>query len=419
MTPRHGTVWIESHRVGNLTERDGRIGFAYDSSWLRTGFPISLSVPLVGGEHDAHEFFAGLLPEGVARERICRQLRLRNDDDLGLLLEIGLDCAGALAVTVDDDQPHSEAPAVPITADDLSRLIETGGQVLPRSAERPRFSLAGAQHKLAVRVEAGQLWLPSGGAPSSHILKLEALPWVCFAEWAANDMARRLGLPVCEASLHHHRGDAAAPYLLVTRYDRETDAEGNPRRMHQEDMTQALGISRHLKYQEHGGPNMSMVATLVRQQSANPIADIGALRDWQLFNYLVGNSDGHAKNLALLYASDPFVPRLAPFYDLVCIEFLNRLGMRYDRKLAFFIGDNSVPEQVTRKDWTLFAQALGVPAKRLLERLRQFAADLPSHARATRAVYADRFGDNPALDRLEESIRDRCQWTERSVFGRG
>ena len=47
------------------------------------------------------------------------------------------------------------------------------------------------------------------------------------------------------------------------------------------------------------------------------------------------------------------------------------------------------------------------------------ALELPEAARATRASHAERFGDNQALDRLEESIRDRSSWTERSVFGRG
>jgi hypothetical protein len=78
-----------------------------------------------------------------------------------------------------------------------------------------------------------------------------------------------------------------------------------------------------------------------------------------------------------------------------------------------------VPEQVSRRDWAEHAKALGVPPKSLLERLAQMARELPALAAATRASFAERFGDNQAYDRLEESVTDRCAWTLRSVFGKG
>jgi serine/threonine-protein kinase HipA len=420
MTARRGTVWFESTRVGSLFEgADADMRFVYDADWLRTGFTISLSVPLSGGELNAHAFFAGLLPEGLARQRICRQYRLRDDDDMGLLLAIGRDCAGALAVLPDDVAPPDDEPPVPITHEDLGRLVESRGQTLPAAAERPRFSLAGAQDKVAVRVEAEGMWLPDWRNPSSHILKFETARWVCLAEWAASDIARRLGLPVPDSNYHLHPSHPPAAYLCIARYDRERDAGGRLRRLHQEDITQAMGLSCRCKYEEDGGPSLGAVAALLRRHSGDPVTDIATLRDWQLFNYLVGNSDGHAKNLALLYPAGDLVPRLAPLYDLVCIEFLDRLGLRYDRKLAFFIGGNNLPEQVTRDDWAAHARAIGVPPKSLLERLRQMAAELPALAKETRASFAERHGDNPAHDRLEESIRDRCGWALRSVFGKG
>jgi serine/threonine-protein kinase HipA len=419
MSGRRGRVWFETAPVGNLVERDdGGLGFEYDAQWLRMGFAISLSVPLARGEHDARELFAGLLPEGLARQRVCRQYKLREEDDVGLLLAIGRDCAGALAVLPDEDTPLEHEPPVAITEDDLVRLVESQGQALPAAAARPRFSLAGAQHKLAVRIDDEGMWLPSWSRPSSHILKFETTRWACFAEHVANDIARRLGLSVPEVGYHLQPSDPPAPYLRIKRFDRQHDA-GVLRRIHQEDVTQAMGVSRLLKYEEHGGPGLGAIATLLRQHSSDPIADIGRLRDWQSFNYLVGNWDGHAKNLALLYAPDPLVPRLAPFYDLVCIEFLNRLGMHYDRNLALFIGTTNVPERVTRDDWSAHAKAIGVPPKSLLETVRRMATDLPAMAAEARASFAERYGDNQAFDRLEESIVDRCAWTLRSVFGKG
>jgi serine/threonine-protein kinase HipA len=420
MSIRRGTVWSETTRVGSVREDDqGRMRLAYDADWLRSGFAVSLSVPLASDEHDAHAFFSGLLPEGLARQRICRQYKLRDDDDLGLLLAIGRDCAGALAVLPEDEPAPAEEPPVAITEEDLTRLVETRGQVLPAASERARFSLAGAQDKVAVRIEADGMWLPDWHRPSSHILKFETARRVCLAEYTGNDLARRIGLPVPELSYERHPSEPPAPYLRVARYDRKRDAAGQLRRVHQEDMTQALGISNRLKYEEDGGPSLGAIASLLRRHSVDPVTDIATLRDWQIFNYLIGNSDGHAKNLSLLYADGSLVPKLAPLYDLVCIEFLNRLGMRYDRKLAFYIGRNNVPEQITRDDWAALATAIGVPPKSLLERVRSMASELPEMAAATRTHFAERLGDNQALDRLEESIQDRCAWTLRSVFGKG
>lgn len=47
---------------------------------------------------------------------------------------------------------------------------------------------------------------------------------------------------------------------------------------------------------------------------ADPVRDAERLRDWQLFNYLIGNYDGHAKNLSSLYDPDSAIPSASPTY---------------------------------------------------------------------------------------------------------
>jgi serine/threonine-protein kinase HipA len=217
-------------------------------------------------------------------------------------------------------------------------------------------------------------------------------------------------LRVPRTEFHLYGESPATPYLRVERYDRARDAAGRRRRLHQEDIAQALGYATTEKYEDDGGP-------LLRRVTEDPVADIARLRDWQLFNYLIGNADAHAKNIALLYPESGAVPQLAPFYDLVAVEFLNRLGMHFDRNMAFFVGEQHVPEQVTKHDWIQLAKSIGVPAGSLLDRLRNFAEALPDIARATRTDFAAEFADN--YDKLEESIADRCRLVVRSVFGRG
>ena len=66
------------------------------------------------------------------------------------------------------------------------------------------------------------------------------------------------------------------PYIVVERYDRLPPAPGTelPRRIHQEDVCQALGLMPTRKYQEDGGPGISQITTLIRRVSADPETDV-------------------------------------------------------------------------------------------------------------------------------------------------
>ena len=122
------------------------------------------------------------------------------------------------------------------------------------------------------------------------------------------------------------------------------------------------------------------------------------------------------ENLALLYGPGQAVPTLAPFYDLISIEFLNLLRPRtWARDMAFSIGEHHEPERIARSDWLGFARELGMPPRRLLDRVRELATALPGVARATREAFAQVHGGAPVYDRLEEAVRRRCRWTLESL----
>lgn len=423
MNGRQGTVWYGERRIGRLREDERHAWrFAYDAEWLASGgFPISVRLPLSLGEEEveAHAFFEGLLPEGRVRQRICRQLGIPLEDDTGLLLAIGEDCAGALSILSARVEPEAgRAPVKPLATGDIDRLIRSmGTETVAFTGGAQRFSLAGVQEKQAMIYDGASYALPDRANPSTHILKFETVPRVCVAEFLANDVAGRLGLPVVATEfLRSGEGGDAVPYLRIRRYDREQDEAGKFRRLHQEDLLQALGEPTVLKYQRDGGPSIGQVAEVLREHTARPVEALGLLRDWQMFNYLAGNSDGHAKNLALLYAIGEGVPALAPFYDLVAVEFLNLVRPHsWARDMGFFIGKHGVPERVTRDDWEMFARELRMPPKRALARLQEMAERIPDLARAARHDFVEAHGDEPVLDRFEESIRRRCRWTLDSV----
>lgn len=425
MNGRRGTVWHEDRRVGALREDDNRIlRFAYDSAWLDGGgFPVSIHLPLSldDEEVDAHAFFAGLLPEGGTRQRICRQRGITFEDDTGLLLAIGEDCAGALSVLPAGVEPETRpAPPETLTQAQIDLLVRSRGEEAAiLIGDRQRFSLAGTQEKQPVIFDGESYALPDRANPSSHLLKFETVRWVCVAECIANDLARRLGLPVVDTEFLRAPPDDGVPYLRIARYDRMRDAGGRLTRLHQEDLLQALGLSNTLKYQRDGGPPIGDVAELLRTHTAHPAEALAHLRDWQILNCLIGNWDGHAKNLALLYGPEQAVPTLAPFYDLISIEFLNLLSRgTWAREMAFCIGEHVVPERITRTDWSSFADDLGMPPRRLLDRVRELADELPGNARAAREAFALVHGDAQAYDRLEEAVRGRCRWTLDSLDAR-
>ena len=91
----------------------------------------------------------------------------------------------------------------------------------------------------------------------------------------------------------------------MTRYDR-IDREGTIARIHQEDLCQALGVPPSRKYQNEGGPGAEDIARLLRNVMPPRIADAAVVRfaEALIWNWIVGGTDGHAKNYSLLLAGN-------------------------------------------------------------------------------------------------------------------
>ncbi|MGB0681014.1 MAG: HipA domain-containing protein, partial [Polyangiales bacterium] len=177
------------------------------------------------------------------------------------------------------------------------------------------FSLAGAQPKLALAFDAEQRrWgVPSGRAPTTHIFKP---PTGDFAHHDSNELfclrlAQAVGFPVPSATVQSFAGQSA---IVVERYDR-LQVQGRWHRIHQEDMCQALGIFPWHKYQNEGGPGVEAIAKLLQNHSRAPAEDCLTFLKAQCFNWVIGGTDAHAKNYALLHGAGGDV-RLAPLYDL-------------------------------------------------------------------------------------------------------
>ena len=409
-------VYLQEQPVGRLwLDADRRFIFQYDERWLANpnAVPLSIALPLqadVYADDEARPFFANLLPESELRRVIARRLGLSEGNDFALLEAIGGECAGAVSLLPEETEPSEAGEYQTLDDDELNVLIKE----LPRrpllAGERGiRLSLAGVQNKLPVLYdeEAMTLYLPRDGAPSVHILKP---PIAHFAHTVENEtfcmqLAQRMGLPVPRVWLL----TKALPLYLVARYDREMMPGRKVSRRHQEDFCQALGVAPDMKYEKEGGPALEACFELVRQVSLRPIADIKAMLNWVVFNYLIGNADAHGKNISLLFMEGG--PVLAPFYDLMSTVVYPELAVR----LAMKIGGEDRPDWVIGRRWEQFARDVGVKFTLVHQTLTGMSDQIRIEGHELREAFASQHGECEIIDRIMEVIEQRAQKITRAL----
>jgi serine/threonine-protein kinase HipA len=330
-------VYLLGRQAGRLICKDnGNLQFRYDPGY--DGPPISQALPIQESAHPhaiCRAVFGGLLLEGDARETLARNLGISAGNDYVLLEETGGDCAGAVTL-LGPGVELPETPVVrPLSGEQLDKLLSELPQrpLAANPAEGIRLSLAGSQPKLPVVIDdRGGVAIPlNAAAATTHIIKPEPARFQGLVDNEAfcMDLAGAVGLPV--AAVEKRQSGSGKPYLIVDRYDRDPTAEPI-RRLHQEDVCQALGYPADRKYQADGGPTALATVGLLRACSSVPAQDLQMLWNAFVLNWLIGNCDAHAKNFSLLY--DRGAPSLAPLYDLVSTtvypELTTRLAMSLD-----------------------------------------------------------------------------------------
>ncbi|MNN21136.1 Serine/threonine-protein kinase HipA [compost metagenome] len=273
-----------------------------------------------------------------------------------------------------------------------------------------RLSLAGAQDKLPVVFDGQRIGLPLGGQPSTHILKppIHALENTVLNEGFCLALAQAMKLPSAEARIHQ-AGDRR--FLLVARYDRQRDAQGNLIRLHQEDFCQALGVVPEMKYQNEGGPDLKACFDLLRRVTRPSAPQVLRLLDYVVFNALVGNHDAHAKNFSLLFAppSSRAAPTLAPLYDVLSTAIYPSLTP----KMAMKLGSKYKFSEVQLRHWEQFAEAAGLARAQTRKRVLGMAQALPSAARTLQAK--PMFAGEPLIEQIATLIEQRAALTTRRL----
>ena len=321
MADRVLNVFLHDRLAGVLLRKDnGNLQFRYDGHYVEAeGQPLSWNMPLQTGAFPRREclaFFGNLLPEEDVRSQIALTTGISASNDYRLLERFGGDVAGAVTLLPPEESPEGPGP------DELGR-------------------------------------------PTTHILKPEPerFPGLVANEFFCMRLAAATGLQVAEVD----RAETLSglPYLIVTRYDRDLTQEP-VRRLHQEDLCQALGKLYIEKYQQEGGPGVVDAMALIDDASTAPARDRPQLWLALVFNVLIGNCDAHGKNYSLLY--DSRAPSLAPLYDLVSTATYDELTTR----LAMSIDGARRLESIERGAWLRLAEEVGFAPRFLEQRMAPF-----------------------------------------------
>ena len=105
---------------------------------------------------------------------------------------------------------------------------------------------------------------------------------------------------------------------MIERFDRTWTKDGRLLRIPQEDCCQALSVPPTRKYQNEGGPSMVDILTLIKG-SDNAAEDQKIFLKAQILYWLIGATDGHAKNFSI-YLGPGGRFNLTPLYDVLTAQ---------------------------------------------------------------------------------------------------
>jgi len=422
-------VFLNSRLVGRLNRQSsGAIDFQYDPIWLawEHALPVSLSLPLredryIGAPVVA--VFDNLLPDNAAiRRRMAERVHAQGTDAHDLLAAVGRDCVGALQFLPDGVEP-GPAGAVegkPIDNAAIARLLaDLASTPLGLGDDEDfRISIAGAQEKTALLFWKGRWYKPLATTATTHILKPQigrlpnGIDLSCSVEneFFCLKLTAALGLQSAGVAIAEFGGNRV---LVIERFDRRWTRDNRLLRLPQEDCCQALSVPPSLKYEADGGPGIPAILNLMKG-SDQPGADQAAVLKAVIVFWLLGATDGHAKNFSL-FLSPGGRFRMTPLYDVISAQPSLRTGQirRNKMKLAMAVGDRRhyVVASVMPRHFVETAQKAGLGAGFVKTIFAELYNRMPSAITDVAAALPDWFPSQIA-DAIIAGIKDRLHRLE-------
>ena len=306
-------------------------------------------------------YFQNLLPEGNNRQRLASERQCGTDDEFELLAAAGHDLMGAIEV-----EPLPQGVSVP----DSVRLWHTtlGKDVVePGFVEYPvadASAIPGVVVKFSAVQDGRRYLIRRHGAAGSYILKLPTTTHPDLVEIEATGFAllKALHIECAEAEIiTKEQADLPEhiPFprlLVVKRFDRGE----NGARIHMEEFAQILQYAPKHKYGKDLIQDYSSILNILEALSSQPDKDTAEFIKRFVAFILMGNTDAHLKNWAVIYP-DGINLQLSPAYDPVSVSSLfdsvpldhYGLNRKIDQQLTAFTWDDMdtllTAAKVTRK----------------------------------------------------------------------
>ena len=386
--------------------KNGRVVFQYSQDWIKKeSAPISLSLPCRKEKFApaiSTAFFENLLPESNTRTILAFRNKFDKKDTYSFLENFGEDCAGALSIIPEDQEPDFTPGQYENITQELIEVLDKM-QVDPEKyklypeIKQAKLSLAGAQDKLPVYIKGTQVYLPkNSGSATTHIIKPIDTGFTDIPrnEAFCMELAQRSGFPIPNSKIMRIGGHEL---FVVDRYDRQVFNKEIVR-IHQEDFCQAMGYPAERKYQETGGPGFAECRELIDEYLSNEgVANRLLFIRMMVFNYIIGNHDAHGKNFSILH-DDGF--ELAPFYDLLSTQIYP-----LDNKFAMAIGQNFRLERIKDHSFELFAKDMNVRPNLLKKLTKEMCGAVEKELNGLILAHEKDYGESKIYKDLTEVIK--------------
>ncbi len=371
-------------RIAGVLRRgtSGPHTLAYDPAWRDDpdAYALSLALPLASRIHEGTAvayYLRGLLSDSEPRlNAIAHRYGVRADDPFAILAHIGEDCPGAVQFARPDRIAALEGHGpgsiewlseheVAQLLRDLSRENAAGGLAVSAG----QFSLPGALPKAALAWdERLKRWgRPAGRSATTHILKppLNGVPFHNEIEHLSLELARHVGCPAAASAVLRVEDQTA---ISVERYDRERRGRRIVR-LHQEDLSQALGVNPRLKDAAEGAPGIAEAVGLLRDHSARGLEDVFAFIRAVAFNWVIAGTDAHPRNYSVLIGPRGAVS-LAPLYDLASALLLRSRTSIDALPFAMSVAGRRTLGEIDRAAWEAQARQVRLNPVRVTDEIR-------------------------------------------------
>ena len=409
-------------RIAGILRRStpGSHIFQYDTAWRDDpdAYALSLALPLAARVHEGTTvtyYLRGLLPDSEPRlNAIAHRYGVPAGDPFALLAHIGEDCPGAVQFVRPERLTALEGKGpgsiewlsehdVANLLRDLSRENEVGGLAVSTG----QFSLPGALAKAALTWdERLHRWgRPSGRAATTHILKppLHGLPFHNEIEHLSLELARHVNCPAAASAVLRVEDQTA---ISVERFDRERRGRIVVR-VHQEDMSQALGVNPRLKYVAEGAPGIAAVVGLLRDHALRGVDDAYAFIRAIAFNWVIAGTDAHPRNYSVLIRPRGEVS-LAPLYDLASALLLKSRTRTDELPFAMSVAGRRTLGEIDRAAWEAQARQVRLNPVRVISEIDDLLRQVISGVSEVAAAGVARGVDEKFATRFASRIRSRA-----------